>query len=175
MQMSRGCYWMTAHTSTDWSAITARLCKRHRITGAHSSFRSHFKKNTYQLFMFYFWNALLCKSCCITFEDMMWQFNLQPEIQYNYDWNGIRFMQLYNCFSKLFFKIIFYLILLLKNSHHLRLAAELWCCVFTSCRSAPSREKNDFLKKRFLICWAVVVRHCDFRAMRPVTGSESIF
>lgn len=71
----------------------------------------------------------------------------------------------------------YYLLLfhqLFKKSHTIcLLAADLWCCVYISCRSAPSRQRKDFLEKRLLICSAFIVTcHCDwhscFRAMRPV-------
>ncbi len=68
-----------------------------------------------------------------------------------------------------------------KSPHHRPLAADLWCCVFTSCRSAPSRQQYEFLKNGLSIYWAVVVMlHCDwhscFRAIRPVMWlAESVF
>ncbi len=81
------------------------------------------------------------------------------------------------CFTKLFsFRFYHHCAnCLLKTPHHLPLAADLCCCVFTPCRSAPSRQQYDFLKKRLSICWAIVVMpHCDwlscFRAMRPWCG-----
>ncbi len=91
--MTPGCYKISTHISTHMRPISYNSVFSYNSLSSLScaswppfQLFLHF----FQRFMFYFWNALWCRDCCVTFWNTMWWFMLWLPILVPFLLTGIR-------------------------------------------------------------------------------------